>query len=156
MSLTAQNGHVVKVHYTGKLTDGKVFDSSEGRDPLEFTLGKQQMIVGFEEGILGMAVGEEKVLEIPHSKGYGEVRQDLIAEFSKEQLPKDMEVNVGGKIGVTVANGQQIPAVIVEVKDESIIIDANHELAGKDLVFEVKLVDIQTPDESSKSPLLFD
>jgi FKBP-type peptidyl-prolyl cis-trans isomerase 2 len=139
---TAKNGDVVKVHYTGKLTNGEVFDSSKGREPLEFKLGEGEMIPGFEAAILGMQVGEKKVINIPKEEAYGDPLPQLIADFPKSELPEGFPMEEGAQISVTLADGRQIPAVITAVKENSITIDANHPLAGKDLIFEVELVEI--------------
>ncbi|MCU0438846.1 MAG: peptidylprolyl isomerase [Raineya sp.] len=152
--LKAENGHVVKVHYTGKLTTGEVFDSSEGREPLEFTMGEGQMIPGFEAGILGMAVGESKSIPVPCGQGYGEASAEMILEVPKNQLPAGMPIEVGTQLAINLANGGQIPAVMTIVGEETVTIDANHPLAGKDLVFEVKLMEIN-PNKKSNI-ILFD
>jgi len=154
--LKVQKGHVVKVHYTGKLTSGEVFDTSSGREPLQFTVGAGQMIAGFDAGVEGMQVGESKIIEIPFGQAYGESRQDLIAEFPKEQLPEGFPLEIGAKIGVNLSNGRQIPAIVTEIKEAMVVIDANPPLAGKDLVFEVQMVEIQDAEQANKSPLFFD
>jgi FKBP-type peptidyl-prolyl cis-trans isomerase 2 len=146
--LKVENGHVVKVHYTGKLTTGEVFDSSVGREPLEFTMGEGQMIPGFEAGILGMVVGENKSIPVPCALGYGEASAEMILEVPKNQLPFGMPIEVGTQLAINLANGRQIPAVMTAIKEETVIIDANHPLAGKDLVFEVQLVEI-SPKKSN-------
>jgi FKBP-type peptidyl-prolyl cis-trans isomerase 2 len=152
--LKAENGHVVKVHYTGKLTTGEVFDSSEGREPLEFTMGEGQMIPGFEAGILGMAVGDSKSIPVPCAQGYGEASAEMILEVPKNQLPAGMPIEIGTQLAINLANGGQIPAVMTVVGDETVTIDANHPLAGKDLVFEVKLMEINPSKKSNI--ILFD
>ncbi|PKQ68570.1 FKBP-type peptidyl-prolyl cis-trans isomerase [Raineya orbicola] len=146
-----ENGHVVKVHYTGRLTTGEIFDSSLGREPLEFTMGEGQMIPGFEQGILGMVVGEKKSIQVPCELGYGEVLEEMILEVPKSQLPLGMPMEVGTQLAINLANGGQIPAVMTAVSEETVTIDANHPLAGKDLVFEVQLVEINP----KKSGLIF-
>ena len=143
-----ENGHLVKVHYTGKLTTGEVFDSSIGREPLEFTMGAGQMIPGFEAGILGMAVGEQKSIDVPYALGYGEASAEMILEVPKNQLPFGMPIEIGTQLAINLADGGQIPAVMTSVNDETVIIDANHPLAGKDLIFEVQLVAIN-PKQSN-------
>ncbi|WP_448528804.1 FKBP-type peptidyl-prolyl cis-trans isomerase [Raineya sp.] len=146
-----ENGHVVRVHYTGRLTTGEIFDSSLGREPLEFTMGEGQMIPGFEQGILGMEVGEKKSIQVPCELGYGEVLEEMILEVPKSQLPFGMPLEVGTQLAINLANGGQIPAVMTAVSEETVTIDANHPLAGKDLVFEVQLVEINP----KKSGLIF-
>ena len=137
-----KQGDNVKVHYTGKLSNGKVFDSSAGRDPLAFTIGKGMMIPGFEKGILNMAVGEEKTIVLPPSEAYGDVRLDMFAEIEKSQLPPEIKPEVGLELVSQQPEGQQMIVLIKEVKENSVVIDANHPLAGKELTFEIKLVDI--------------
>ena len=116
--LLAQKNHVVQVHYTGKLTNGATFDTSIGKLPLEFQLGAGQMIPGFETGVLGMQVGDKKTLQITSEDAYGAAKADMIGEFPKDSIPEDFELVVGGQIGVTLSNGQQIPAVIREVREK--------------------------------------
>lgn len=153
---TAQTGDTVKVHYTGKLADGTVFDTSNGRDPLEFQLGQGQMIPGFESAITGMQVGEDKVATLAPEMAYGEAREDLVFPYSRQNLPQDMEVQQGMQLNATVENGQQIQVMVADVKDDHIILDANHPLAGKALTFEIKLLEVNSPEDSSKKPLLYD
>lgn len=133
----------VKVHYTGKLSNGEVFDSSVDREPLEFTLGQGQIIPGFEKGLLDMEVNDKKTLEIPAAEAYGERREDLMQEVSKDQLPGDIKPEVGMGLVSKTPQGQEMRLTIAEVKDDSIIVDANHPLAGKDLIFDVELVEIK-------------
>ena len=140
--MTAKANDKVKVHYKGTLSDGKVFDSSEGRDPLEFTLGTGQVIPGFDKGIEGMAVEESKTINIPAEDAYGEIRAELIQEVPRTNLPEEINPEVGMQLMSNTPDGQQIPLVVTEVKEESITVDANHPLAGKDLTFEVTLVGI--------------
>lgn len=132
----------VKVHYTGKLKNGQVFDSSLERDPLQFTVGEGQMIKGFDEAVNGMALNEKKVVEIPSEEAYGERNEQLIQEVGKDQLPEDMNPQVGQTLVATNEAGQQTHVLVAEVADNHIKIDANHPLAGKDLVFEIELVEI--------------
>lgn len=132
----------VKVHYTGKLTNGEVFDSSDGREPLEFTVGAGQMIPGFENGILDMKLNEKKTIEIPASEAYGERREELMQEVPKNQLPEEIKPEVGMPLMAQLPDGGQQQLVIAEVREENIVVDANHPLAGKDLVFDVEVVEI--------------
>lgn len=134
--------NTVKVHYTGKLTNGEVFDSSAGREPLEFTVGAGQMIPGFENGILDMKLNEKKTIEIPASEAYGERRDELLQEVPKSQLPEEIKPEVGMPLMAQLPDGGQQQLVIAEVREESIVVDANHPLAGKDLVFDVEVVEI--------------
>ena len=137
-----KDGDTVKVHYTGKLKDGSIFDSSVDREPLAFTMGAGMMIPGFEKGVMGMALNEEKTIKIEPADAYGEFREDMIVEIPKTQLPPDMEVKVGMELVSQGENGQQFPVTVKEVKSESIVIDANHQLAGQELTFEISLVEI--------------
>lgn len=140
--MTAKANDKVRVHYKGTLSTGEVFDSSEGREPLEFSLGSGQVIPGFDKGIEGMTINESKTLNIPCAEAYGEVRQELIQEVQKTQLPPEINPEVGMQLMSNTPEGQQIPLVITEVKENSIVVDANHPLAGKDLIFEITLVGI--------------
>lgn len=140
--MKAKTNDKVKVHYTGKLTTGEVFDSSQGRDPLEFTVGGGQMIKGFDEAVNGMEVSEQKTVTIPSAEAYGDKRADLIQEIPRDQLPEDMQPEVGQKLVATNDLGHQTQVAVTDVSESAITIDANHELAGKDLVFEIELVEI--------------
>ncbi len=139
----ARNGDVVQVDYTGKLADGTVFDSSVERGPLEFTLGAGQVIPGFEKAVLGMKVGEQKTVTIPADEAYGPYRDEQVVELPREKLPSDMTPEVGQQLVMRQSDGSEIVVVITEVSDETVTIDANHPLAGKDLTFEIELVKIQ-------------
>ena len=132
----------VKVHYTGKLTSGEVFDSSRDRDPLEFTVGGGQMIKGFDEAVNGMEMNEQITVTIPSAEAYGNKRDDLIQEIPRTQLPEDMQPEVGQKLVATNDLGHQTQVAVTAVSAEAITVDANHELAGKDLVFDIELVAI--------------
>jgi peptidylprolyl isomerase len=138
----AKEGDRVKVHYSGFLEDGTIFDSSLKREPLEFTLGTGMVIPGFDRAILGMGVGDDKTVQIEAAEGYGTYNNDLIAEVPRSMLPQDITPEVGLQLNVRTRDGQQKIVSIAEVKDESLVLDANHVLAGKDLIFEIKLVDI--------------
>ncbi|WP_069132691.1 FKBP-type peptidyl-prolyl cis-trans isomerase [Rhodohalobacter halophilus] len=137
-----KDGDTVKVHYTGTLTDGTVFDTSAEREPLEFTLGQGQLIPGFEKAVVGMSVGDSTEVDIPSDDAYGEAREDLVISVPKNQLPDDVEPQVGMQLQVNQQDGQPIPVRITEVGEENLTLDANHPLAGKDLKFEIELVDI--------------
>lgn len=140
----AKSGNTVKVHYTGKLKDGTVFDSSLQRnEPLEFTLGQGNMIAGFEKAVDGMQVGDTTVADIPVTEAYGEVRDDMILEVPKKDVPENITPEVGQRLAVQQKDGQSIPVTISKVSEESITLDANHPLAGKDLVFEIELLEIK-------------
>jgi len=137
-----KNGDKVRVHYTGKLTDGSEFDSSVQREPLEFTVGAGQMIKGFDAAMPGMAVGEKKTINIPAADAYGEKTDEAIIEFPKENVPADMKLEPGMALTLSNQHGQPVPVTVVEVKDDVIVLDANHFLAGEELVFDIELVEI--------------
>ncbi|MDY0132408.1 MAG: peptidylprolyl isomerase [Desulforegulaceae bacterium] len=136
----AQNGKTIKVHYTGKLENGETFDSSKGREPLEFTMGAGQMIPGFEKGVDGMKVGETKEIVVSPEEGYGERREDLVAEYDKSMFPENLELKEGMQLESQTETGQIIPLVVKKIETNKVTIDANHFLAGKKLVFEVEVV----------------
>ncbi|HSZ33666.1 MAG TPA: peptidylprolyl isomerase [Puia sp.] len=140
--MTVQSGNTIKIHYHGRLTDGSTFDSSAGRTPLEFTVGSGQVIKGFDDGVQGMAVGDKKTIEIPFINAYGPEDPSMIIEFPIERLPEDMKPEIGMQLNMNNAEGQQFPVVVTEVTDENIILNANHPLAGKDLIFDLELVEI--------------
>ena len=135
-------GDTVKVHYHGRLTDGSTFDSSEGRDPLEFKVGSGQVISGFDAGVTGMSVGEKKTVHIPSDEAYGPKDEERIVEFPRANFPPDMKPEVGMQLNMTNGAGQVIPVMVKEVGEEAVLLDANHPLAGEDLVFEIELVEI--------------
>ena len=137
-----QNGDKIKVHYHGKLRSGETFDSSDGREPLEFTVGSGQVIKGFDEGVKGMKVGDKKTVEIAVGDAYGEKQQEMMIEFPKEQFPADMNPEVGMQLMMSNGSGQNFPVTVAEVKEDSVILDANHPLAGQDLIFDLELVEI--------------
>ena len=137
-----KSGDVVKVHYTGKLANGEQFDSSIGKDPLEFTVGAGQMIAGFDAALPGMKVGDKKTINIVAKDGYGETDETAIIEFPKENVPADMKLEIGQQLTLSDQQGQPFPVVVKEVKDDIVILDANHFLAGKELVFDIELVEI--------------
>ncbi|HEX7756992.1 MAG TPA: peptidylprolyl isomerase [Niabella sp.] len=139
----AKKGDKVKVHYHGKLTTGETFDSSEGKDPLPFEIGSGMVIKGFDEGVTGMTVGEKKTITIPADEAYGPVNPDMVIEMPKDRLPEDMEVEVGMPLVMSDPQGQQFQVVVKELSDDKIVLDANHPLAGKDLVFDLELVEIE-------------
>jgi len=135
-------GDTVSVHYTGKLSTGEVFDSSLEREPLKVTLGEGMLIAGFERGLVDMEVNEKKTLNIPVEEAYGEVRKELIQDVPKEHLPADMTPEVGMGLVSKTPEGKEIQLRVAEVKEDSIVVDANHPLAGKDLVFEIEVLEI--------------
>ncbi|MBO0350846.1 peptidylprolyl isomerase [Phormidium pseudopriestleyi FRX01] len=138
----AKQGDMVKVHYTGKLDDGTVFDSSIDRDPLEFVLGEGQLIAGFEQAVLGMTPGESKTEKIPAEEAYGPHREEMVVEVERQQLPDDIPLDVGQQLQIQQAPNQIIPVVITAISESKVTLDANPPLAGKDLIFEIELVGI--------------
>ncbi|MFN4763564.1 peptidylprolyl isomerase [Gillisia sp. Q332] len=142
MSQVKQND-TVKVHYTGKLADGQVFDTSEGKEPIEFTLGQGQLIPGFEKGLLDMKINEKKTVNIPKEEAYGEPRAELVQEVEKSQLPEEIKPEVGMGLVSKTPDGQEMNLVVSEVKEDTIVVDGNHPLAGKDLVFDLEVVEIK-------------
>tara|TARA_R110002096_G_scaffold86990_3_gene199790 strand:- start:17189 stop:17617 length:429 start_codon:yes stop_codon:yes gene_type:complete len=137
-----KNGDTVKVHYTGQLEDGSVFDSSVQREPLEFTLGQGQLIPGFEKAVVGLKVGDSTTANIPSAEAYGDPNPQMIIEVEKSQLPADLEPEVGVQLQLNQPDGQVIPVQITNVEGDNVTIDANHPLAGKDLTFNIELVEI--------------
>jgi FKBP-type peptidyl-prolyl cis-trans isomerase 2 len=138
----AKPGDSVKIHYTGRLEDGTVFDSSSDREPLEFTINQGQVIPGFEEAVLGMTPGESKTEKIPMDQAYGPHREEMVLEVSREQIPPDLNPEVGQQLQIQQANGQSVPVFVTDVTDAQITLDANHPLAGEDLTFDIQLVEI--------------
>jgi peptidylprolyl isomerase len=140
--MAVQSGDTIKIHYNGRLTDGTTFDSSAGRSPLEFTVGSGSVIKGFDDGVQGMQVGEKKTIEIPFLEAYGPEDPSMIIEFPVDRLPEDLKPEIGMQLNMNNAEGQQFPVVITGLTDENIILNANHPLAGKDLIFDLELVEI--------------
>ena len=138
----AKNGDTVKVHYKGTLQDDSVFDSSEGRDPLQFTMGQGQLIPGFEKAVATLKVGESTQVDIPSAEAYGKVNEDLIVNIPRNQLPESIDPKVGMQLQMNQQNGQPIPVRVTAVSDSELTIDANHPLAGKDLTFQIELVEV--------------
>jgi FKBP-type peptidyl-prolyl cis-trans isomerase 2 len=145
-----KSGDTVKVHYHGRLTDGTTFDSSEGREPLEFEVGSGSVIAGFDSGVTGMQVGEKKTVNIPVDEAYGPKQEDLYMEFPIDRFPEDMKPEAGMQLNMSNGSEQNFPVVIAEVHDDTVILDANHPLAGEDLTFDLELVEIK----GGKSPLI--
>jgi peptidylprolyl isomerase len=139
----AKNGDKVKVHYTGRLDNDNVFDSSREREPLEFQLGSGQLIPGFEEAVLGMDTGETKTFKIQANQAYGEHREELVQQVPRQQFPTDMEVKIGQRFQINQQEEEQpLVVTVTEVSDTSVTIDANHPLAGEELTFDIELVEI--------------
>ncbi|MCY7350510.1 MAG: peptidylprolyl isomerase [Cytophagaceae bacterium] len=139
----AKSGDTVQVHYTGRLNDGTIFDSSEGRDPLEFQLGSGMVIAGFDAGITGMSVGEKKTVNIPVEEAYGPINEEMITDVERTEIPADIPLEVGMQLNMHVdGNGQVIPVTVTELTEDRVTLDANHILAGKDLIFDLELVGV--------------
>lgn len=136
-----KRGDNVKVHYKGKLNDGTVFDSSEGGEPLSFAVGSGQVIEGFDEAVLGMQVGESKTVHIPVDKAYGERNPEMMIQAPIEQVPPDLNPEVGMRLEVGGTNGEVLRVVVTEITETHITLDANPPLAGEDLTFEIELVE---------------
>jgi peptidylprolyl isomerase len=139
------------VHYHGKLTSGETFDSSEGRAPLEFEVGSGMVIPGFDNGVLDMTVGQKKTIHIPFMEAYGPKQPEMIVEFPKTQFPADLNPEIGMALTMNNGQGQQFQVTVVEVKEEVVVLDANHSLAGQDLTFDLELVGI-TPKSTIIMP----
>jgi peptidylprolyl isomerase len=138
----AKSGDTVRIHYTGTLEDGTEFDSSAGRDPLEFALGGGQVIPGFDSAVDGMAVGESKSVTIPPDEAYGQRHEQLVQQIPRTTLPEDMEPAVGMQLQSRGPDGQVMNLAVMEIVDDSITVDANHPLAGQALTFAIELVEI--------------
>ncbi|MEQ8231268.1 MAG: peptidylprolyl isomerase [Gammaproteobacteria bacterium] len=138
----AKTGDTVRIHYTGSLTDGTQFDSSSGRDPLEFTIGQGHIIPGLEREVAGMEVGQTKTVTVPADDAYGPHHDEAVHEVQREQIPETIELAIGVELQATAQNGQVMRLRVVELGDDTVKLDANHPLAGQDLVFEVELVEI--------------
>lgn len=137
----ATQGDTVRIHYTGRLEDGTVFDSSEGRDPLEFVVGTGQVIPGFDRAVDGMALGEEKTVTIPADEAYGPRRNDLLINVGRTEMPSGLSPEVGQRLQMSTPDGQTFQVTIAEAGEETVVLDANHPLAGQDLTFEIQLVE---------------
>ncbi|MFT6457094.1 FKBP-type peptidyl-prolyl cis-trans isomerase [Pseudophaeobacter arcticus] len=137
-----KNGDTVRIHYTGTLADGSVFDSSEGRDPLEFTVGSGQVIAGMDAGLPGMRVGDKKRLEIPADEAYGPLNPEARQAIPREGIPDDIPLELGTQLQMQSPEGHVLPVTVVEVTEATVTLDANHPLAGKDLTFDIELVSI--------------
>ncbi len=138
----ALEGSTIKVHYTGRLADGTIFDSSEGREPLEVTLGTRSVIPGFEKGLMGLKAKEKKTIEIPAEEGYGHRNDEMMMEVTKADFPDDITPEVGVELQMQMDDGQDIPMKIIKIEDQKVTLDANHPLAGKTLIFEVEVVEV--------------
>ena len=147
----AKKGDTAQVHYTGRLEDGEVFDSSEGGEPLEFEVGAGQVIPGFDEGVRGMSTGDKKKIEIEADDAYGQRVEALVQNISREGLNLGGEPQVGMQLGLQLPDGNEIPVTITEVTSDSITLDANHPLAGRKLIFDVELVGLKEGEKGTES-----
>lgn len=143
----AKKGDTVKVHYTAKLEDGTVVNSTTNQEPWKFQIGKGQVIRGFEEGVVGMNPGESKTVPIPAEKAYGPLLEGMILKIDRSRLPDNLTPEVGQQFQIPLMGGKTVPVTVKEVSQSKILIDANHPLAGKDLVFDIKLVEIIQPSQ---------
>ena len=138
----AKCGDTVRVHYTGRLEDGTIFDSSANREPLEFTLGQGSLIPGFESAVDGMEAGEKKTAMINYDDAYGPHMEEMVKVVDKSMIPEDMDLEVGHHLQITGATGESVIVTVVEMTDEEVTLDGNHPLAGQDLIFDIELVEI--------------
>ncbi len=136
-----EDGKKVRIHYTGTLSDGEKFDSSEGRDPLEFETGSGKVIPGFDAAVRDMEVGGKKTVTLPCKEAYGEVSEEMVGDIPKDRFPEGMDIQVGMPLQMSGPQGP-LPVLVKEIKEDAVTIDANHPLAGKDLTFELELVEI--------------
>ena len=150
--MKAEEGKKVKVHYKGTLDDGTQFDTTEGKEPLEFVVGENRIIPGFEQSVSGMEEGEEKDFKLSPDQAYGERNEQLVQEVQKSQLPENMEVKEGMMLMLKGPDGQQMPAKVVEDKGETFTLDINHPLAGQNLNFNVKLEKVEDAPASEEAP----
>ena len=137
-----KSGDTVRVHYKGTLTDGQTFDSSEGRDPLEFTVGSGQIIPGLDAAVQGMSVGDKKTVEVPVDQAYGQPDPNAQQAVPRTDIPEDIPLDLGTQLQVQTPQGQVMPVTVIEVTEEQVVLDANHPLAGKDLTFAIEVVEI--------------
>ncbi len=138
----AEQGKSVKIHYTGTLDDGTVFDTSKGKDPLEFVIGGGKVIVGFEEAVLGMSVGETKEVAIPPEKAYGEREEEMVMTVPRDQVPPDLDIEVGQMLQMGAPSGELVQVVVVDITEKEVTLDANPPLAGKKLNFDIELIEV--------------
>lgn len=144
----AELGDKVKVHYVGKLSNGEVFDQTQQEEPLDFEIGKGQLIQGFEQAVIGMEAGETKTEQVPYDFAYGERRDDLVLELEKDKIPEHLNPQVGDQLEIKQDEGNNIPVVVKEITEQGMTIDANHPLAGQDLTFDLELVEISSKGSS--------
>lgn len=140
--MQAVSGNRVKVHYTGRLKDGSIFDSSENREPLEFVIGSGQVIPGFDQGVTGMKVGEKRTIEIPFAEAYGPRQEHLVGQVERSQFPDGMDPEIGQQFQLQLDGGQVVVVTVCAVDAEKVTLDANHQLAGQDLIFDLEMTAI--------------
>ncbi len=138
---TVQLDDVIRVHYTGKLEDGTEFDSSKGKDPIEFKVGQGNLIPGFEKGVVGMKLGETKTISIPSEEAYGDRQEELIAKIDKKEFPSNISPKTGMQLQVKRPDGQTMPVMIIDVSEDTVTLDGNPPLAGETLIFDVEIVE---------------
>ncbi|MBM1219129.1 peptidylprolyl isomerase [Ponticoccus sp. SC2-23] len=138
----AKAGDTVRIHYTGTLSDGTTFDSSQGRDPLEFTVGSGDIIPGLDKAMPGMQVGESKTVTVPCDEAYGPVNPEAMQTVERAQIPDHIPLDLGTALQVQDQTGRAMAVTVAEVTEDKVVLDANHPLAGKDLTFNVELVEI--------------
>ncbi len=146
----AKNGRIVKVHYVGKLEDGTIFDSSKDRDPIQFEIGKNTVIPGFEEGIIGMEVGEKKEIVLTPEKAYGPYRKEFVTVVERKHFKDPQNLKIGQQVKVQLPDNQFAYFVITNIADDKVTLDGNHPLAGKNLIFEVELISVEEGEKSSQ------
>lgn len=147
---TVETGNFVSVHYKGTLQNGEVFDTSEGRHPMEVQMGAGQIITGFEKALMGMSLNEKKVFTLEPEEAYGHKDDSLTHSFNRSEIPAEMEIEVGQTVALSSPEGQQVPAQIVEVNDKKVMVDLNHPLAGETLTFDIEIVGISsTPTQEA-------
>ena len=140
---TAKQGDTVRIHYTGTLTDGTVFDTSQGRDPLEFEVGSGAIIPGLDAAIPGMTVGDAKTVNVPADQAYGPVNDQARQAVPRDTIPADIPLDIGTQLQMQTPQGQVVPVTVADVSDSEVTLDANHPLAGKDLTFAIEMVEIK-------------
>ncbi len=147
---TVETGNFVSVHYKGTLESGEVFDTSEGRHPMEVQMGAGQIITGFEKALMGMSLNEKKVFTLEPEEAYGHKDDNLTHSFNRSEIPAEMEIEVGQTVALSSPEGQQVPAQIVEANDQKVVVDLNHPLAGETLTFDIEIVGISsTPTQQA-------
>lgn len=149
----AKKGDTVKVNYTGRLTDGTVFDTSENKKPLLFMLGKKEVIEGFDEAVTGMVPGEKKTVTIPPAKGYGETKPELIETIKRADLPDNVDFVVGGQIEISNDDGSLFYVMVIDQNETEVTLDGNHPLAGKDLIFDITVEEVTPELKCENNPL---